>query len=47
MSCRLLYTAAPDSEGTLGGFVELGNGEIIPLICNTAEEEIEYQKLVN
>src|ERR1700730_13745745 len=25
--------------------VKCSNGEIIPLICDTAEEEIEYQKL--
>ena len=33
MAGLMLYTAAPDSEGTLGGFVELGEaGEAGPLL---------------
>lgn len=39
MSGILLYTAAPDSEGTLGGLVSLGRGERLgPAISQALEE---------
>ncbi|MGB3403915.1 MAG: DUF1998 domain-containing protein [Microcoleaceae cyanobacterium] len=37
----LIYTAAPDSEGTLGGLVNLGKPEILGDLISQALEEIE------
>ncbi len=39
MAGILLYTSAPDSEGTLGGLVNLGNPEMLEYHIQTALEE--------
>ena len=48
MTGILLYTAAPDSEGTLGGLVELGDpldlGEASPPISYTAGTRRELRR---
>jgi hypothetical protein len=41
MAGILLYTAAPDAEGTLGGLVSLGTPERLGQILTAALEEVE------
>jgi len=42
MAAILLYTAAPDSEGTLGGLVSMGKSEILGWHIAGALEQIQY-----